>query len=38
LPIVVLPDGSFLGNPTITEVARKLGLKTKAEFPFYDLA
>jgi thioredoxin reductase (NADPH) len=37
LPIVVLPDGSFLGNPTITEVARKLGLKTKAEFPFYDL-
>jgi thioredoxin reductase (NADPH) len=37
LPIVVLPDGSFLSNPTIAEVARKLGLKTKAEFPFYDL-
>ncbi len=37
LPAVVLADGSFLSNPTIAEVARKLGLKTKAEFPFYDL-
>ena len=37
LPIVVFADGSFLGNPPIAEVARKLGLKTKAEFPFYDL-
>lgn len=37
LPVVVLPDGSFLSNPTIAEIARKLGLKTKAEFPFYDL-
>jgi len=37
LPVVVFSDGSFLGNPPIAEVARKLGLKTKAEFPFYDL-
>src|SRR6476646_7463532 len=37
LPIVVFPDGSFLSNPPAAEVARKLGLKTKAEFPFYDL-
>src|SRR6266850_3815336 len=37
LPIVLFPDGSFLGSPPIVEVARKLGLKTKAEFPFYDL-
>src|SRR5208282_3155118 len=37
LPIVVLPDGSFLSNPAIGDLARKLGLKTKAEFPFYDL-
>ena len=37
LPIVVFPDGSFLGNPSTAEVARKLWLKTKAEFPFYDL-
>ena len=37
LPIVVFPDGSFLSNPPTGEIARKLGLKTKAEFPFYDL-
>ncbi|MEI9961509.1 MAG: response regulator [Limisphaerales bacterium] len=37
LPIIILPDGSFLGKPSTTEVARKLGLKTKAESPFYDL-
>jgi thioredoxin reductase (NADPH) len=37
LPLVVFADGSFLSNPPTTEVARKLGLKTKAEFPFYDL-
>ncbi|MGO8699245.1 MAG: FAD-dependent oxidoreductase [Limisphaerales bacterium] len=37
LPIVVLTDGSFLSNPVIAELAQKLGLKTKAEFPFYDL-
>src|SRR5881394_1202074 len=37
LPAVVFPDGSFLSNPPTADVARKLGLKTKAEFPFYDL-
>src|SRR5258708_36971936 len=37
LPMVVFPDGSVLNNPPTAEVARKLGLKTKAEFPFYDL-
>jgi len=37
LPVVVFADGSFLSNPPIAEVARKLGLKTKAESPFYDL-
>jgi thioredoxin reductase (NADPH) len=37
LPMVVFPDGSFLDNPPTAEVARKLGLKTKAESPFYDL-
>src|SRR6266404_3258435 len=37
LPLVVFPDGSFMGNPATSEVARRLGLKTKAEFPFYDL-
>src|SRR5258706_2030959 len=37
LPVVVFPDGSFLVNPSTAEIARKLGLKTKAESPFYDL-
>src|SRR4051812_6883637 len=37
LPLVVFPDGSVLPNPATSEVARKLSLKTKAEFPFYDL-
>jgi len=37
LPIVVFTDGTFLANPQTADVARKLGLKTKAEFPFYDL-
>ncbi|HTV39325.1 MAG TPA: FAD-dependent oxidoreductase [Candidatus Sulfotelmatobacter sp.] len=37
LPLVVFSDGTVLKNPPITEIARKLGLRTKAEFPFYDL-
>ena len=37
LPIVVFADGTFLGNPPTAAIASKLGLKTKAEFPFYDL-
>src|SRR6185436_6325037 len=37
LPIVVFQDGSFLPNPPSSEVAHRLGLKTKSEFPFYDL-
>ncbi len=37
LPVVIFADGSFLANPPTGEIARKLGLKTKAEFPFYDL-
>jgi thioredoxin reductase (NADPH) len=38
LPLVVFADGSFLKNPPVPEMAHKLGLRTKAEFPFYDLA
>src|SRR5215813_10479205 len=37
LPLVVFPDGSFLSRPTPSTVAGKLGLKTRAEQPFYDL-
>jgi thioredoxin reductase (NADPH) len=38
LPLVVFPDGSHLAAPTNLQVAEKLGLRTKATAPFYDLA
>jgi thioredoxin reductase (NADPH) len=37
LPLVVFHDGSFLASPTAGAVASKLGLKTRAEQPLYDL-
>jgi len=37
LPLVVFSDGSHLQDPTSAAVADKLGLRTKAELPFYDL-
>jgi thioredoxin reductase (NADPH) len=37
LPVVFFPDGSFLIEPSITEVADKAGLRTSAAEPFYDL-
>jgi len=37
LPLVVFADGSHLQDPTSAAVADKLGLRTKAELPFYDL-
>jgi thioredoxin reductase (NADPH) len=37
LPIVIFADGSRLHDPTPAAVAEKLGLKTRAERPFYDL-
>jgi thioredoxin reductase (NADPH) len=37
LPLVVFRDGSFLASPTAATVAAKLGLKTRAEQPLYDL-
>ncbi len=38
LPLVVLPEGEVLENPSPAEVAEKAGLRTRAERPFYDLA
>jgi thioredoxin reductase (NADPH) len=38
IPTIVFPDGSHLLEPSNDELARKLGLKLKAERPFYDLA
>ncbi|MDZ4701840.1 MAG: FAD-dependent oxidoreductase [Rhodothermales bacterium] len=38
LPLVVLPEGEVLENPAPAEVAERVGLRTRAERPFYDLA
>jgi thioredoxin reductase (NADPH) len=37
LPIILFPDGSSLITPTNASLAEKVGLKTKAKLPFYDL-
>jgi thioredoxin reductase (NADPH) len=34
---VLFPDGSFLSQPTITQLAERVGLKTEATQDFYDL-
>jgi thioredoxin reductase (NADPH) len=38
LPLVLFPDGTRLAAPSNTEVAGKIGLRMRAEMPFYDLA
>ena len=37
LPVLFFPDGSTLIDPNITTVAEKIGLRTQATQPFYDL-
>lgn len=37
LPLVILSNGITLQNPTNLEIAEKVGLKTQADQPFYDL-
>jgi thioredoxin reductase (NADPH) len=37
LPVLVFPDGSWLADPTDAELAGRIGLRTEAERPFYDL-
>jgi thioredoxin reductase (NADPH) len=37
LPIVFLPNGEILENPDLPTLAGKVGLKTQASQPFYDL-
>ncbi|MBW4648562.1 MAG: FAD-dependent oxidoreductase [Kastovskya adunca ATA6-11-RM4] len=37
LPLVLFPDGSQLIQPTNVQIAEKIGLRTQAEKPFYDL-
>src|SRR5216684_4714587 len=38
LPLVLFSDGTRLATPSNTEVAGKIGLRMRAEMPFYDLA
>jgi thioredoxin reductase (NADPH) len=37
LPLVIFPDGSHLLSPSSEELAAKIGLRTEAGSPFYDL-
>ena len=37
LPVAIFPDGSSLALPTNAQLAEKVGLKTHAGKPFYDL-
>jgi thioredoxin reductase (NADPH) len=36
LPVVLLPDGGVMVQPTTRDLADKLGLQTRAQHPFYD--
>lgn len=38
LPVVLFPDGAKMLNGAPTEIAQKVGLRTRAETSFYDLA
>ena len=37
LPLVLFPDGTQILQPSNLQIAEKIGLKTQAERPFYDL-
>jgi thioredoxin reductase (NADPH) len=37
LPLVIFPDGSYLDEPSDSELVEKIGLKTQAQMSFYDL-
>ena len=38
LPVVLFPDGDWIAEPQTQELAEKLGLRTRADLEFYDLA
>jgi len=38
LPVVFFPDGNQLVQPNLKDLADKVGLQTRAEKPFYDIA
>ena len=37
LPLILFPDGTEMVCPTTKAIAKKIGLKTRAKMPFYDL-
>jgi thioredoxin reductase (NADPH) len=37
LPVVIFPDGTYMAEPTNSQLAEKIGLKTRAQMAFYDL-
>lgn len=37
LPVLVFPDGDVLVQPTAHQIAEKIGARTRADLPFYDL-
>ena len=37
LPVILFPDGESLVAPTSYELAKKAGITTKAQKPFYDV-
>lgn len=37
LPLILFPDGSQMMSPSTWEIAEKIGLKTRAQMPCYDL-
>jgi thioredoxin reductase (NADPH) len=36
-PVALFPDGSYLADPELGDLAERIGLRTRAELPFYDL-
>jgi thioredoxin reductase (NADPH) len=38
IPLVVFSDGAFLSEPSQQQIAEKIGLRTRADKPFYDVA
>jgi thioredoxin reductase (NADPH) len=38
LPIAIMGDGEILERPTAHDLAERLGIRTRASLPFYDLA
>jgi hypothetical protein len=37
MPLVIFPDRSYIDEPSNSALAEKIGLKTQAQMPFYDL-